>query len=755
MNWVRCSADGSFGRVTLTRFGHTAVLVDAREVWGTELIVVFGGVSYGVGGADSLEQQTAVDEVLVLHTENETWFTPQIALGPALSPRVFHCAAAVGRKMYVFGGHVLSFDEDYNKKRRIFFNDLWCLDTESWQWYKYALNDADSPGKRDMATLTYVGNNCLLLFGGRNEAGRTVGDMWLFDITRATWSVLKTPAPQPAPRKMHSAVSVNNRLLLLGGERDTGVLDDLWSLKGLDGSEPLRWTQIKLRPAPQARFGHAMAVSGRRVYVWGGCLDQTSLFALAKNYVQCRELWVLDLTSFSWLKLESEGIEGVAPLERMCHSLTACSANRLISIGGRRRDGICEDSWWLNLDADTPEGPSPDDAQKQAAAAGHSPEAAANQRPQSQQAPPPPPPAPSPASSTLLQTLFQPLIGGVSIPPPPPPPGPPASVPSVAAGRGAVTNQTADGGAMGAFSTITSMLEQLDDKPGVIPPLSQLSQLMPGSRPAMTPALQQASSSGRGRGGRGKGASEEGALGKYASVDFGTALALEAAEHAAQMEELRVMKLGLPLLPPQHLHTSTSGQQPHPEHPQQQRAGPPHHISPQGSAQAQFGGGTSRAAADQELIELGRQLFELQRHQTRHQQQLAGQQPDSGGAGHQEPSRDDCLAAARQYFSQVSADDVALQHLAPLLTDYRNLAAAGWAKALAKAARAAGQQPPAAVAKKSESLTGSVLIALSRQPGRYYHSSAEELRLADVPVLLNEYRQLMQQVTPAVTVGFD
>ncbi len=47
--------------------------------------------------------------------------------------------------------------------------------------------------------------------------------------------------------------------MIFGGERDAGVLDDLWTLKGADGSEPAKWTQIKLRPAPAARFGHAIA----------------------------------------------------------------------------------------------------------------------------------------------------------------------------------------------------------------------------------------------------------------------------------------------------------------------------------------------------------------------------------------------------------------------------------------------------------------------------------------------------------------
>lgn len=31
---------------------------------------------------------------------------------------------------------------------------------------------------------------------------------------------------------------------MFGGERDAGVLDDMWTLKGLDGSEPYRWGKI-------------------------------------------------------------------------------------------------------------------------------------------------------------------------------------------------------------------------------------------------------------------------------------------------------------------------------------------------------------------------------------------------------------------------------------------------------------------------------------------------------------------------------
>jgi host cell factor len=45
------------------------------------------------------------------------------------------------------------------------------------------------------------------------------------------WAPLRTTGVAPPPRKMHAAVYVNSRMFLFGGEREAGVLDDLFSLK--------------------------------------------------------------------------------------------------------------------------------------------------------------------------------------------------------------------------------------------------------------------------------------------------------------------------------------------------------------------------------------------------------------------------------------------------------------------------------------------------------------------------------------------
>lgn len=129
MHWVQATSRNASSNST-ARFGHTSAVVDSSVVWGTELVVIYGGVS-SLNGSDSVDQHVALSDVLVLQTETDTWFTPQCHSSSNPEARAFHASAVIDRKVYVFGGHVLSYEHEHNKKRRHFFNDLWCLDTVS------------------------------------------------------------------------------------------------------------------------------------------------------------------------------------------------------------------------------------------------------------------------------------------------------------------------------------------------------------------------------------------------------------------------------------------------------------------------------------------------------------------------------------------------------------------------------------------------------------------------------------------------
>jgi hypothetical protein len=55
-------------------------------------------------------------------------------------------------------------------------------------------------------------------------------------------------------------MQLGSQVVLFGGERDSGPLDDLWVLRGWQPGATPRWTQVKVKASPVPRFGHTLAV---------------------------------------------------------------------------------------------------------------------------------------------------------------------------------------------------------------------------------------------------------------------------------------------------------------------------------------------------------------------------------------------------------------------------------------------------------------------------------------------------------------
>ena len=64
-------------------------------------------------------------DVHVLEMGSGHWLEPTPGSGSGPAARAFHCAAAVGARLYLFGGHVFVKE----KKGLHKFDDLWTLDT--------------------------------------------------------------------------------------------------------------------------------------------------------------------------------------------------------------------------------------------------------------------------------------------------------------------------------------------------------------------------------------------------------------------------------------------------------------------------------------------------------------------------------------------------------------------------------------------------------------------------------------------------
>ncbi len=96
MRWLQCSAT-AFQSPPSARMGHVTIVVDARGSWGEEFMIVHGGLS---------EEKYALDDLTVLQATSAAWFHPEVPNTVRPPSRAFHCGAAIGRKVYIFGGHV-------------------------------------------------------------------------------------------------------------------------------------------------------------------------------------------------------------------------------------------------------------------------------------------------------------------------------------------------------------------------------------------------------------------------------------------------------------------------------------------------------------------------------------------------------------------------------------------------------------------------------------------------------------------------
>eukprot|EP00775_Hariotina_reticulata_P005010 gene5010-5251_t len=201
MKWTPCFTSLASPTLNLPRFGHTAVVINGEDKF-SDLVVVYGGVGAQSSGDNA---QIALGDVVVLQVDSGTWSAPDILADSSTSPsdkrtghgssgggpgpRAFHSAVALpGQQVLVFGGHILTLDQDHSRKRRTFYNDVWLLDT--------ALRDGEAAGAGSAAA------------GGGGGGGGV-----------------------PSERMCHSLSRLpGGRLLLLGGRHKDGICQDQWWL---------------------------------------------------------------------------------------------------------------------------------------------------------------------------------------------------------------------------------------------------------------------------------------------------------------------------------------------------------------------------------------------------------------------------------------------------------------------------------------------------------------------------------------------
>lgn len=123
------------------------------------------------------------------------------------------------------------------------------------------------PAVRNNHKMTYH-NGYVYAFGGSsaNVAGQGTNTLWRYNIANDTWVTLTPPSPTPSARDLHGFWTVEDQLLLFGGRDNAGnKLDDMWCYY----PQTNRWENITPEVRPEARWG----ISGGTMsvpYLFGG-----------------------------------------------------------------------------------------------------------------------------------------------------------------------------------------------------------------------------------------------------------------------------------------------------------------------------------------------------------------------------------------------------------------------------------------------------------------------------------------------------
>ncbi|CAH8472274.1 unnamed protein product [Schistosoma turkestanicum] len=224
-----------------------------------------------------------------------------------------HSFTLVGQRAFLFGGITNDSDDPKNNIPR-YLNDLYTLElkpnssTMCWD-IPNTYGQPPTPRESHSAVAYQVLDGMikkwrLLVYGGMS--GNRLGDLWQLEIDTMTWIKPVISGDLPAPRSLHSATVIGNRMFVFGGwvplvmeeikmtaqEKEWKCTNTLASLN-LDTMawEPLTMEVTDECLLPRARAGHCAVAVHSRLYIWSGRDGYRKAW---NNQVCFKDLWFLE-----------------------------------------------------------------------------------------------------------------------------------------------------------------------------------------------------------------------------------------------------------------------------------------------------------------------------------------------------------------------------------------------------------------------------------------------------------------------------
>ena len=273
-----------------------------------------------------------VNDVWALDLAALRWDEITPRSGPTPTPRWSHNAVydPDGHRMLIWSG----------RRGSTLYNDVWSFDLREHTWTEL-VPDGPAPNIRYGTAAVFdplAGE--LVNFAGFTDVGR-FEDTWRFDPGTAQWTELAS-AGSPGLRCLHSAAydSRRHRMLIYGGQRGNGRLDDLWALD-LHGDT---WSDLTpdFRPVGLSFAATVYDPIGDRLVMFGGDTGSRRI----------DELWTFDLGSGVWSQVDDAGPPPAA--RSGAAAIYIESQNRALYFGGESPVGFLGDVWELRDLADRP-----------------------------------------------------------------------------------------------------------------------------------------------------------------------------------------------------------------------------------------------------------------------------------------------------------------------------------------------------------------------------------------------------------------
>lgn len=208
-------------------------------------------------------------------------------------------------------------------------NDLWSYNTVSGVWTQLTApttgatgNCGTAPSPRMNAAMVWdTQDQEVLLYGGVGPNNRYLSDLWSYSPSANAWTSINCSNAPGA--RASNAVWNGHQMLLLGGMTKSGLLSDFWSYAPSTG-----WQKLDAATPLGQRAYQTMAwdSSDSRLYVFGG-LDATGQ--------QQNDFW--SYSNGNWLLITPTTSSN--PLERQQSTATWDSAHNVLLLMGGWKDG--------------------------------------------------------------------------------------------------------------------------------------------------------------------------------------------------------------------------------------------------------------------------------------------------------------------------------------------------------------------------------------------------------------------------------